>query len=128
MNEMDHNKHGRIYEITYLKESDEVDIRPWGMTIFLSREDLIRDLEDVTAFIKNLDSKQKEMIISKRENKMNWNDDKTSQVWGKILQHKFFAVSNKDLHIEDLLTEIANRIYEMELQINCLKQRGEAGE
>jgi len=45
---------------------------------------------------------------------MKWNDDKTSKVWGEILQHKFFKAFHKDLYIEDLLTVIANKVNEME--------------
>jgi len=46
-----------------------------------------------------------------------WDDDKTSKTWGKILKHKFFTAFNKDIYIKDLLTEIANTIYLMELKI-----------
>ena len=45
---------------------------------------------------------------------MKWNDDKTSQEWGKILQHKFFKSFNKDIYLEDMLTLTANTILEME--------------
>lgn len=53
---------------------------------------------------------------------MKWNDDKTSKVWGEILQHTFFKAFHKDIYIEDLLTVIANKVYEMELKILSSKQ------
>ena len=44
---------GEIYQIYYLKDTDEFDIRPWGMTIYLNYDEIVKDLENVLAFIKN---------------------------------------------------------------------------
>ena len=62
-------------------------------------------------------------MMRNRENIIKWDDDKISKVWEKILQHKFFKAFHKDLYIEDLLTEIANTIYIMELKINSLEKK-----
>lgn len=57
---------GQIYELTYLKKTDEFYIRPWGMKIYLNREEMIRDLENVLSFIKNINLEES-VINDKKE-------------------------------------------------------------